>query len=354
MQEVPARMPQSLQALACCPRCRSELVSKSDSVTCSNRRCLYSDVGFPTANGQPVLIDFDESIFDRAAYTDGRGSVMRRDDSGQELRTKAWALLFGGNRIAPMMCRQMLSALKERSEQPLVLVIGGGAVGAGAAALYEDRDVQLIGTDVYASSNTCLVADAHRLPFKDELFDAVWVQAVLEHVLEPHVVAAEIRRVLKPGGLVYADTPFLQAVHEGAYDFTRFTLSGHRWLFRHFEQIDAGIVGGPGSSLIWAMRYYLRALGLGDTTASIAAFPFFWLRLLDGVMRRQPSADAAVGTYFYGRKTERSLTPRDMIQYYRAQSQTGHPGVGGLARSPRLRPVSAASPADAPVRRSAT
>jgi SAM-dependent methyltransferase len=41
-----------------------------------------------------------------------------------------------------------------------------------------------------------------------------WIQAVLEHALDPPVVVAEIYRVLKPGGLVYADTPFMQRVHE--------------------------------------------------------------------------------------------------------------------------------------------
>jgi ubiquinone/menaquinone biosynthesis C-methylase UbiE len=32
----------------------------------------------------------------------------------------------------------------------------------------------------------------------------VWIQAVLEHVLDPPIVVAEIYRVLRPGGLVYA------------------------------------------------------------------------------------------------------------------------------------------------------
>ncbi|CAH2407660.1 hypothetical protein MES5069_620012 [Mesorhizobium escarrei] len=32
----------------------------------------------------------------------------------------------------------------------------------------------------------------------------------------------------------------MQQVHEGAYDFTRFTELGHRWLFRRFETISRG------------------------------------------------------------------------------------------------------------------
>ena len=37
-------------------------------------------------------------------------------------------------------------------------------------------------------------------------------------------------------GIVYAETPFMQQVHEGAYDFTRYTVLGHRYLFKKFKQ----------------------------------------------------------------------------------------------------------------------
>jgi len=78
--------------------------------------------------------------------------------------------------------------------------------------------------------------------------DGVLIQAVLEHVLDPAQVVGEIHRVLRPDGLVYAETPFLQQVHAGPNDFTRFTSSGHRYLFRAFAEIAAGPVAGPGAS----------------------------------------------------------------------------------------------------------
>ena len=97
---------------------------------------------------------------------------------------------------------------------------------------YPEPRIALVAFDIYASPQVQFVADAHHIPLEDGCFDAVIVQAVLEHVLEPGRVVAEIYRVLKPNGLVYAETPFLQHVHEGAYElFTRFTESGHRYLF---------------------------------------------------------------------------------------------------------------------------
>jgi SAM-dependent methyltransferase len=177
----------------------------------------------------------------------------------------------------------------------------------------------LVGTDVYASPNTVLVADAHRLPFANACFDGVWIQAVLEHVLEPHTVAAEIFRVLKPSGLVYADTPFMQQVHEQAYDFTRFTLSGHRWLFRNFSEIESGVVAGAGTAAVWSMRYFWRALTGNTSLGTLLAAPFFWLRFFDKLAKPRHNADAASGVFFFGMKGNESLRPKDMVTYYEMQ-----------------------------------
>ena len=45
-------------------------------------------------------------------------------------------------------------------------------------------------------------ADARNLPYEDAQFDAVFSHAMLEHLPDPVLVLAEMRRVLKPGGLV--------------------------------------------------------------------------------------------------------------------------------------------------------
>ena len=45
------------------------------------------------------------------------------------------------------------------------------------------------------------VADVYRLPFPDGSFDAVFAHAVLMHLREPVRALAEMRRVLRPGGI---------------------------------------------------------------------------------------------------------------------------------------------------------
>ena len=199
---------------------------------------------------------------------------------------------------------------------PRILVIGGGTVGDGLEDLYDDPTVDLISFDVYASPATQFVGDGHSIPLADGSVDGVIVQAVLEHVLEPTIVANEIHRVLRTGGIVYADTPFLQQVHEGAYDFTRFTDSGHRFLFRRFERIDSGTVAGAGTALRWSVDYFVRALTRSVSLGRIASLCFFWLSYLDRFLDPKHSVDGASSVFFLGRKTAAPITGADIIDYY--------------------------------------
>jgi hypothetical protein len=158
--------------------------------------------------------------------------------------------------------------------------------------------------------------------------DAVVVQAVLEHVLEPPRVVAEIHRVLAEGGLVYAETPFMQQVHGAAFDFTRFTASGHRYLFRRFAEINAGPVGGPGTQLLWSLDHATRGLFRSQTAGRVAKVLCFWLRYLDAIVQAEYAIDDAPAFYFLGRKSEVEVPPGDMISYYQGAQQAIRPAGG--------------------------
>lgn len=179
------------------------------------------------------------------------------------------------------------------------------------------RDVRLISCDIYRSASTAVLADGHFLPFRDASFDGVAAQAVLEHVLEPALVVSEMRRVLKPGGIVYAETSFLEQVHEAAFDFTRFTHSGHRWLFRDFEEIQSGATDGPGNVLLWSIRYLVRGLTRTKLCGIVAVISMLWVRLFDKLIPQTFAIDSTSGVFFIGRKGEGTLSPKDMIGYYR-------------------------------------
>src|SRR5687767_7451022 len=63
--------------------------------------------------------------------------------------------------------------------------------------------------DLMPGPRVQIVCDAHDMaPVKSETVDLVYCISVLEHVRDPYQVMREIRRILKPGGLVYISVPF--------------------------------------------------------------------------------------------------------------------------------------------------
>lgn len=225
-------------------------------------------------------------------------------------------LLPRNQRVGANMA-QFLAALEASSrKRPRVLVVGGGAVGEGADRLYNDPAIELVSFDIYASEDVQLLADAHAMPFVDESFDGVWIQAVLEHVLEPSRVVAEIARVLRGGGIVYAETPFLQGVHEGAYDFMRFTESGHRWLFRAFTRLGSGAVMGPFAHVVDAIGGAAKALTGSARLALLTRLALFWVNWLDRCVPEPNRLDDASAVWFLGRKAAEPIDPHAAISHY--------------------------------------
>lgn len=310
-----------------CPRCESELVATRGTYRCGSRSCVFSaPAGFPVVADCPVLIDFDRSIVRRGDLTVSPTAAavpltgIRRwsiDRVPSGLRS-LWKPV---NHVAEGNIRLLRSLLPASS--PLVLVVGGGTIGNGVGALYTDQRLRVIAFDVYPSPFVQFIADAHQIPLASGSVDAVVVQAVLEHVLEPQQVVTEIHRVLKDDGLVYAETPFLQQVHAGPYDFTRYTSSGHRYLFRSFDEIAAGPVAGPGTQLLWSVDHIVRALTRSELTGKLARGLFFWLRSLDRLVSTDFAMDSAAAYFFLGRRATHTLTPHEVVDYYRGRQGKG-------------------------------
>jgi SAM-dependent methyltransferase len=314
-----------ISSLLRCPRCGSVLIGSSDTLRCDSGSCPLNVPGaIPFCGSLPVLIDFEQSIVD-AARLSSTDPLAPTPLSG----TRRWSIerlppgLAGfvkpPNRVAAANMKLLRSLAGD--ESPLVLVVGGATIGNGTEDLYADTTVRLVAFDTYASPEIQFIADAHQIPLTAASFDAVVVQAVLEHVLDPRLVVSEIHRVLRPDGIVYAETPFLQQVHSGAYDFTRYTSSGHRYLFRDFEEIAAGPVAGPGTQLLWSIDHLVRAVSRSDLLGKLTRVAFVWLRLLDRLAPTDAAMDNASAYYFLGRRSDRRLTPREIVDYYRGRQR---------------------------------
>lgn len=132
--------------------------------------------------------------------------------------------------------------------------------GAGNRPVYHDNVVNL---EIAPYPSTDVLTDADELPFKDGCFDAVVTLATLEHVRRPWKVADELIRVLKPGGTLIADVPFLQPVHAYPSHYFNMTSEGLQSLFEeHCEIVSTDVphYGRPIYTLAWFLDRYAAGL----------------------------------------------------------------------------------------------
>jgi SAM-dependent methyltransferase len=61
------------------------------------------------------------------------------------------------------------------------------------------------------------------IPLPDASFDTIIFSDVMEHLYRPQQAMLEIRRLLRPGGTLLMNVPFLYWIHEQPHDFHRYT-----------------------------------------------------------------------------------------------------------------------------------
>jgi SAM-dependent methyltransferase len=197
--------------------------------------------------------------------------------------------------------------------------------------------------DVIEANGVDVVGDGHDLPWFDNSLDYVWCSAVLEHVKNPFVVAAEITRVLRPGGLAFIQVPFLENVHSWPDDYFRYTPNGIRQLFPDLEEIACGVSAGPSQVLPDVLQYYAtgfadipeRGLLLNLYVVAVGAF-LLPLRYLDRRLKHRSAYWRWARAYYYvGRKPE--LAPSAYPVRCRAVFLTPRVVGGGFEEIMRLR-----------------
>ncbi|MGH9278697.1 MAG: methyltransferase domain-containing protein [Acidimicrobiales bacterium] len=318
----PGALSPAARAALRCPRCGGALDDTETELRCGAPSC---QTGYARIEGVPVLLDDEHSIFDETTIKTYLSNFSAPPSARWRERTGRFLPSISRNIASERNLRRLADLLRLRTE-PLVLVLGGRAPSLGMDTILGHPDFDCIQSDVIPGPEVNLICDAHSLPFGDASVDCVVAQAVLEHVLDPALCAAQIARVLKPGGLLYAETPFMQQVHAGALDFTRFTHLGHRRLFRAIDEIDSGIVCGPGMSLAWAWAYFLTSFARTGASRrallTAARLTAFWWPWFDSYLADKPGAfDAASAFYFLGEKRGPTVPDREIPPLYRGAQQ---------------------------------
>jgi len=127
-----------------------------------------------------------------------------------------------------------------------ILEIGSREVTEKSNARQEFAKAKYTGFDFYPGDNVDVVGDAHKLSsyFKDEKFDLIYSSACFEHFAMPWIVATEIAKLTKLGGIVFVETHFSFRSHERPWNFFQFSDMALKTLFSNalgFECIEAGM-----------------------------------------------------------------------------------------------------------------
>jgi SAM-dependent methyltransferase len=135
------------------------------------------------------------------------------------------------------------------------------------------------------------------LMFPDASFDTVILSDVLEHIRSPQDLLCEIRRVLRPDGVLLMNVPFLYWLHEEPHDYFRYTrhalqllckTSGLRVL--HLEAIGGApealadicpknakvlpIIGKPFAAALQAITFFIHQTKTGGEISARSGLRF--------------------------------------------------------------------------------
>ena len=154
--------------------------------------------------------------------------------------------------------REFLTRLRHDKSPLRVLDLGCGH-GTNTQVLFpQPRSVVVTGLDLSSravadfrksTGAPAVLASGEALPFVDNGFDLVVSDDVIEHLVDTDTYAREIRRVLRPGGILTLSTPNLAAW------FNRLALAGGiqpAYTEVSFERV----FGRPGADLVGHLRLF--------------------------------------------------------------------------------------------------
>jgi SAM-dependent methyltransferase len=289
-----AKHVEMLLATLACPCCHGALTRDTDAWKCSACGAVYG-----IQQGVPRLLT-------PARVTELDARIANFKQPHQTLRQNAFArALIPPSPVYDPFETSRHARIRELAPKGLVLNLGSKASDWGEHVLNVDLVLPAGHSETHPSVD--VLADIQHLPFADATADAVICTSVLEHVGNAHDCISEIKRVLKPGGLVYVTVPFIFPTHPDPLDRRRWTREGLQAEFSGFEELESGACGGPFSAYVSITPTLLGSVFSSFFLYNAVRFVFGWLmwpfKFLDFLAARSRNADrTASNVYFLGRK----------------------------------------------------
>ena len=197
-------------------------------------------------------------------------------------------------------CQRIQHFITELEKKQVILNFGSGTQPHFADNVYN--------VDLFPYNNIDIICPIDVIPFKRNSVDMIICVAVLEHVKNPQGIVQKFYEMLKDGGRIYVEIPFMQGIHADPYDFQRFTSDGLRVLLSSFKEIKLNSCAGPASSLCWILREFVASFGgnshiLYYVLKLLSGWVTFPIKYLDVLLKPTIGGQKiASGYYFIGEK----------------------------------------------------
>src|SRR5579871_5377499 len=131
-------LPCAIISLLRCPNCGARLHSRPEALRCEGE----CGTTFPVMDGMPILLNEQRSLFSAEDFARRAETFFQRKSRIIEALDRVVSST-SVNLTARDNYRELLRQLRRRTQQPLVLVVGGGIPGDGFGELQRLRAVQL-------------------------------------------------------------------------------------------------------------------------------------------------------------------------------------------------------------------
>ena len=265
-QDVKNTLKHDLLDILICTSCREGDLERKGETKLICKACGYE---YKIHEGIPVLLtkesikNIDHFYSQKKPYVTHRESQKNWKEKLLKLIEPPSRIRKGDNRALKLAEAWNRASKISTHPTPLVLTIGNLRMPIFSDSqkdVYDVYNKNSIKMDITFKRGVDLVADGYTIPFPDKYFDLVVAQASPKHLVNPHNFITEVKRILKPGGIFYAEFAYLLAFHRWPGDYFRFTPLGISELLTGFDIVDMGANRGASYTIAEILILYCACL----------------------------------------------------------------------------------------------
>jgi SAM-dependent methyltransferase len=120
---------------------------------------------------------------------------------------------------------------------------------------YADVYIGVDWTNTLHDSKADIVSDLNKkIEIENDFADTIVSLSVIEHLCEPQIFLNESYRILKEGGVMVLQVPWMWWIHEDPYDYYRYTPYGLKYLFEKAGFKNVHIQPSTGFFTMWFLK----------------------------------------------------------------------------------------------------